>query len=216
MLQYMLSTPKILHYYWIYKLIGDFVPPKWSKVSFADTLKASLSVLLDIPVEKFEDRDFKENYYIYFPTLSITNNPPSALTLSDKKFSRLCQNKNWDEIITYYLSIRQVLQMWGTEIVRAHFGDRFWIMRTISGDENYIISDLRFATEYHDVKKKNGFVYYIDRNGTPGAHPSEQETIILKDMNKFDDIIDNTGTLEDLFNQLKIKVYGKLRSKALC
>ena len=44
----------------------------------------------------------------------------------------------------------------------------------------------------------------------PGAHPSEQETIILKDMNKFDDIIDNTGTLEDLFNQLKIKVYGKL------
>ena len=64
MLQYMLSTPKILHYYWIYKLIGDFVPPKWSKVSFADTLKASLSVLLDLPVEKFEDRDFKENYYI--------------------------------------------------------------------------------------------------------------------------------------------------------
>lgn len=94
MLQYMLSTPKILHYYWIYKLIGDFVPPKWSKVSFADTLKASLSVLLDIPVEKFEDRDFKENYYIYFPTLHITNNPPSSLTLSDKKFSRLCQNKN--------------------------------------------------------------------------------------------------------------------------
>ena len=89
-------------------------------------------------------------------------------------------------------------------------------MRTISGDENYIISDLRFATEYHDVKKKNGFVYYIDRNGMPGAHPSEQETIILKDMNKFDDIIDNTGTLKDLFNQLKIKVYGKLRSKALC
>lgn len=109
----------------MFRIIRDFVPPKWNKVSFADTLKASLSVLLDIPVLKFEDRDFKENYYIYFPDLTITNNPPTDLTLTDKKFSRLCQSKNWSEIINYYLSIRQVLQMYGTEIIRAHFGDRF-------------------------------------------------------------------------------------------
>ena len=203
MLQYLLSTPKILHYYWIYKLIRDFVPPKWSKVSFADTLKMSLSVLLDIPVEKFEDRDFKENYYIYFPTLKITNNPPPELTLSDKKFNRLLANKDWESIRNYYLTIRQVLQMWGTEIIRYHLGDRFWIIRTLRGDDNFIISDLRFITEFETVKHKGGLVYYIDRKGTPGNHPSEQECLALLEMNKYDGIIDNTKTLKDLFNTLK-------------
>lgn len=67
--------------------------------------------MLDIPVYKFEDRNFKENYYIYFPTLEITNNPPVDKTISDKKFVRLLQNKDWEEIRSYYLTIRQVLQM---------------------------------------------------------------------------------------------------------
>ena len=103
--------------------MGNF--GKWKVTSFAKPLKEVLSIILGVPVEKFEDRDFKENYYIYFPNLTITNNPPTDLTLTDKKFSRLCQSKNWSEIINYYLSIRQVLQMYGTEIIRAHFGDRF-------------------------------------------------------------------------------------------
>ena len=210
MLQYLLSVPSFLRFYWIFKLLKDFIPPKWEKVSFADTLKASLGVMLDIPVYKFEDRNFKENYYIYFPTLEITNNPPVDKTISDKKFVRLLQNKDWEEIRSYYLTIRQVLQMWGTEIVRYTFGDRFWILRTLKGDDKFIISDLRFITEFNDVKNRNGLVYYIDRNMVPGSHPSEQEVLALLEMNKYDGVIDNTGSLKDLFYNIKNNILCQL------
>ena len=101
--------------------------------------------------------------------------------------------------------------MYGTEIIRAHFGDNFWIMRTLTSDNYYIISDLRFAAEYQAVKQQNGLVFYIERNGIPGNHPSEQEVLILKEMNKYDGIIDNTKTLKDLFYTIKNKIVWQVQ-----
>lgn len=43
---------------------------------------------------------------------------------------------------------------------------------------------------------------YIDRNQTPGSHRSESEVIELLNENKFDYIINNDGSIEDLFNKV--------------
>ena len=113
------------------------------------------------------------------------------------------QSKNFDFINDYYLSMRQLLQMYGTEIIRNLFGDKFWVLRTFAEPGNLIISDLRFKTEYESVKEKDGIVIYIDRNLEPGLHPSEQEVIELLNDNKYDYIIYNDGTLKDLFYKIK-------------
>ena len=69
MLRYLLNTPSFLHFYWIYKhfnFLGNF--GKWKVTSFAKPLKEVLAIILGVPVEKFEDRDFKENYCVDFNT----------------------------------------------------------------------------------------------------------------------------------------------------
>lgn len=61
MLQFCLNSPRIFHHYWIYKHFNVFAEGKYKICRFADTLKQMLAVLLNVEVERFEDRDFKEN-----------------------------------------------------------------------------------------------------------------------------------------------------------
>ena len=70
--------------------------------------------------------------------------------------------------------------------------------------EYTIISDLRFIEEYNAVKEKKGIVIYINRpNYEFGQHASEREMKELLENDKYDFIIDNNGSIEDLFNQAK-------------
>ena len=198
MLQYCLSVPKWLRTYKLYKLLRNLVPTHYKITSFARVLKESLAVLLGIDVQNFEDRNFKENWYIHFPTLDITNNPPKNLILNDKQFNRRIQT-DVKLVVNNYLTIREVLQLWGTEVVRNILGDKFWVLRTLNTDDDVIISDLRFKVEYESVKSSSGITIYINRDLEPGMHQSESECIELWKSNKFDFVVNNTGTLNDLF-----------------
>ena len=84
-------------------------------------------------------------------------------------------------------------------MIRNIFGDKIWILRTLKDDDNIIISDLRFKVEYEAVKQNFGTTVYINRNCEPGQHQSEKEVLDLYNDKKFDCVIDNTGTLKDLF-----------------
>lgn len=204
MLQYILNTPKFMHSYQLYKRVGTmFKKGKYKITSFAYPLKRTLAALLNIDINRFEDRDFKENYYIYFPSLDITNKlPENAITVSDSKFARLVSNKDLSFIQTSWITIRQLLQVFGTECMRGIFGDRLWILSTIKG-KNLIISDLRFKVELEEVKQRGGKVIYIKRDScVPGNHASEKEIQSMYENKMFNYIVDNNGSLEDLFNNL--------------
>lgn len=98
------------------------------------------------------------------------------------------------------------MQLFGTEIMRNILDDKIWINCVLnrSNKNNLIISDLRFVTEFEEIKKRNGFVIYIDRGLTPGSHKSESEMQTLVDQNKFDLVIDNKDiSLKELFNKIK-------------
>jgi uridine kinase len=69
MLQYCLSVPKIFRQYWFYKHFRKLIKPKYKILAFADPLKKMLSDLLNIPLKRFYDRDFKESCIIEIPTL---------------------------------------------------------------------------------------------------------------------------------------------------
>ena len=123
MLQYCLNAPKFLRNYWCYKHFNKIIRGKYTITSFAHPLKRTLAALLNIPIDKFEDRNFKERTYIYFPLLYLTTTPESDKILSDNKFSKAIAIKDFSFLQTYYITIRQLLQCFGTEIMRGYFGD---------------------------------------------------------------------------------------------
>lgn len=208
MLRYLLSTPKILHNYQIYKIFPkSWISGNWIKQSFASTMKQMLAVLLKVPVEKFEDRDFKENTFVDFNTLELhhRNDLKKTQILSDSKFNRQVKEMAVDTH-TYMLSVRQLLQYFGTNICRHYFGDELWCLSTLkfSNAHNLILSDLRFKTEADLVQKLKGTIIYIDRPGCEvGQHQSEKEAFELYATGRCNHVIHNDGTLEDLFNKCK-------------
>lgn len=70
-----------------------------------------LAVLLRVPVEMFEDRDFKENVFVDFNDLTFyrRENLKKYQILSDSKFSRKVKEMSID-VRANMLSIRQLLQ----------------------------------------------------------------------------------------------------------
>ena len=205
MLQFMLNTPKILHFYWIYKSFG-FIRNlgSWKTTSFAKPLKEVLSIILGVPVEKFEDRDFKENYCVDLNTLKIERvDPVITPTMTDKFFSKVAKELDVNTIKRHRITIRQMLQYVGTECLRRLISEDVWINATLKHDK-IIISDLRFKREFEALDKHNTCRVLLDRPGClPGNHPSEREILDLKANRNFEGYINNNGTLKDLFYKVK-------------
>jgi hypothetical protein len=103
------------------------------------------------------------------------------------------------------LSIRQLMQYFGTSVMRTYFGENVWINSTLKHSTNKtIITDLRFINEYNAVKQHHGITIYVNRpNHFFGEHASEKEMELLLNSNAYDYVIDNSGSFEDLFNQIK-------------
>lgn len=203
MLNYCLSAPKMLRTYWGYKHLNKFFN-NYKILSFATSLKQTLSAMINVPVKYFNDRNFKENNYIFLPTLTITKTPDTEYLITDNKFNRMINKKDLSFLKTNYISIRQLLQVFGTNIAREFFGDRLWILSTLKSIDNVIISDLRFNIEYEELKQRGFKTIYINRKSTsPGLHNSEKEVYNLYKNKKFDVVINNNGNLKDLFNSIK-------------
>ena len=135
--------------------------------------------------------------------MQLTTTPELDKVLSDNRFSKVVTAKDFSFLQTHYITIRQLLQCFGTEIMRGYFGDNLWILATIIGQRNLIISDLRFKVEANAIHDNGGKIIYINRNlCIPGNHASEREIIELKEEDIFDYVINNNGTLKDLFNNI--------------
>lgn len=204
MLQYCLSVPKIFRQYWFYKHFRKLIKPKYKILAFADPLKRMLSVLLNVPFDEFNSRGFKEFGMVKMDTLDVYFSPGFLTRISDSKFNKLVKQLD-SELSTADLSIRQLMQYFGTEISRKFLGENVWINSTLKHcNTPTIISDLRFINEYEAVKSKGGFCIYVNRSGYGfGQHASELEMRELFEENQYNYIIENSGTLKDLFNEIK-------------
>lgn len=202
MIQFCLSVPKWMQTYWIYKNFRRLIHKKYKRVAFADPLKGMLATLLNIPEEWFSNRSFKEFYVVNIPDLEISSD--SINRLSDSKFNKLV--KNLDPSLTESkLTIRQLMQYFGTQVMQTYFGRNVWINSTLkNAKDNTIITDLRFKAEYEAVKNSNGIIIYVSRpNCEFGQHASEREMEELLNNNKYDYVIENDGSIQELFNKVK-------------
>jgi hypothetical protein len=180
---------------------------------FAGKLKQIASLLTGIPVEKFEDQDFKQSYMgEQWAKTPIA--PLSEATLFDAV--------DLNNLMTY----REFLQKLGTEAMRDGLHTNVWVNALFADYKyeihrsevptraagfidqhvypNWIITDMRFPNEMEAVKERNGITIRVSRTGihTPkieDLHPSETA---LDDC-EFDYYIDNSGTIEDLIEKVR-------------
>lgn len=208
MLYYLLNAPKCFRTYRWYNWLKKWpFKNKWHITAFAKPLKETLSIIMNKPVCWFDNRQNKENMYVNLQTLKTYQKFKlhDDLKLSESKFQKLLKTEN-PIPQEYLLSIRQLMQYYGTSVIRRFLGDKVWINATLNktNNHNLIVSDLRFKIELEEIKKRGGCCIYIVRNGTePGLHSSEREVIEMNNDKQFDYIVCNDGDLEDLFNCLK-------------
>lgn len=215
-IRYFLDTPAWMHVYWIAKLVHfKTFFHRWKIVRYADSLKKMLAVMLNVDVERFEDRDFKENYYFDFNNYHLLNASDAPLnTITDKRFAQELDKGNLNVALEHCLSIRQILQFFGTEIMRKFFGNKLWIYTVLNlKDSHLIISDQRFRIENYMISTSGckSLIIHIVRDGiSVGFHASEKEIEDLYNNNKYDILLNNNGTLKDLFYSCRDIVYCHL------
>ena len=131
-----------------------------------------------------------------------------------------------------HLTPRFILQQWGTEVCRKNFHDDIWIAslenKLRNSRDDVVISDCRFPNEIQAIKQSGGIVVRVVRGPEPewynaavsrnrgpdgnstwslsgrkleqlGVHDSETAWVGTK----FDVVVDNNGTLDDLYQQVK-------------
>jgi hypothetical protein len=136
------------------------------------------------------------------------------------------QDDWWTDRLGRVITPRWVLQYWGTEVCRSGFHDDIWIAslenKLRRSSDNIVISDCRFPNEIKSIKAAGGIVVWVKRGELPAwysyaemandgdiaarieldrfkVHASETAWVGTK----FDAIVDNNGSIEDLYNQVK-------------
>lgn len=124
------------------------------------------------------------------------------------------------------LTPRLILQLWGTEVCRHGFHDDIWIAsvenKLRSCKDDIVISDCRFPNEIQSIRRAGGKIYWVQRGPLPSWHDlaiqaaagSTNAQLELKSMGVhasewawtgtvFDEIIDNNGSIDQLFTNIK-------------
>ena len=101
-------------------------------------------------------------------------------------------------------TVRELLQGIGQGL-RDAIDPNLWVKILFANTEgwsNYIIADVRYPNEVYAIKKRNGVLIRIDRKGAgAGNHSSETA---LDGYKEWDVHIENNGSIEDLFEAMKI------------
>ena len=124
------------------------------------------------------------------------------------------------------LTPRWVLQYWGTEVGRRSFHDNIWIAslenKLRNSKDSIVVSDCRFPNEIDSIKNLGGKIIWVQRGELPSWYDTALEAnrgsnIALNDLkvakihasewswigHEFDAILDNNGTIDELYQQIK-------------
>jgi hypothetical protein len=186
----------------------------WEVKKFAGKLKQIASMLTGIPVEKFEDQEFKQTFLDY----------------------------NWDSIklvgpgrrqdgfygpktpVIEHMTVRDLLQKLGTEAMREGLHNNVWVnalfaeYRPINPEAcqsmgnvldytncdwpNWIITDTRFPNELESVKNRKGITMKIVRDSGNTLGTQHISETALNHVTDWDYVVENNGTLEELKQKL--------------
>ena len=124
------------------------------------------------------------------------------------------------------LTPRWVLQYWGTEVCRKAFHDDIWIAslenKIRNSKDHVVISDCRFPNEIQSIRDAGGIIVWVQRGELPdwydvAVDANKGSNVALNELKmrkihasetawvgtKFDVILDNNGSIDDLYNHAK-------------
>jgi hypothetical protein len=187
------------------KIIQDIletnVGPFWTIKKFASGVKELASIILDVPVEKFENQEFKESYL------------PSEWNTYRAVFSDRSDFHGW-EVVTNQMTVREFLQKLGTDAMRNGLHTNVWVNMLMNEYKKFqemvpdaqshfprwIITDTRFPNEYEALREKNALFIKIERPGIElNNHPSETSL----DNHEFNYVIENSGDIYQLQSKIR-------------
>jgi hypothetical protein len=132
----------------------------------------------------------------------------------------------WSNRLGKEITPRWVLQYWGTEVIRQGFHDDMWIAslenKLRASKDSIVITDCRFPNEISGLKEQGAKIVWVQRGVTPHWYDiackanqgdlKAQEWLAKENIHaseykwagtQFDAVIDNNGSIEQLYNQLK-------------
>ncbi|MFE2410856.1 hypothetical protein ACFXDE_21180 [Kitasatospora sp. NPDC059408] len=108
----------------------------------------------------------------------------------------------WETVKDRFPAARRFLQRLGTEGVRRHVDPDFWIDQcrraAAASGRPVVVTDVRFDNEVAALRKAGFAVWFIDRGGADGDHPSEQLGPEHADL-----IVPNTAALLDFHTRIR-------------
>ena len=174
----------------------------FTRVAFADALRAEVQAAFNVPAELLTRRDLKE-----MPTAAL-----ALIECSDMGF--IGSLAHWDlsagaNLDRYWLMMphtpRQILQWWGTEYRRRQrinywldlLRERIHQLHALDGRTRFVIADARFENEAHMIRAMGGVVWQITRDG---IEPAEGQHASATDGSRLNPsvVIDNSDTLHSL------------------
>lgn len=169
----------------------------WERKSFADPLRECIYLLNPIISSQVAGRH----------TLSLAadmGSQGSGPEIEHLRIAATVDAVGWDEAKKHG-EVRRLLQVFGTEVVRDHFGRDAWTHILVEQikrdwDKNYVVTDCRFPNEVECIHNLGGIVVRISRPGVGpvNAHVSDA----VGDLN-VDYEVTNDGTPAKLWGFLK-------------
>lgn len=171
----------------------DSEKPKYKIKKIATPLKQCVCTVLGCTMEQLEDQEFKttvlpEKWWYYKRKYGGITSYPAEDNLSEKDLVKP--------------TVRSFLQSFGTEVGRR-LHPNIWVNTLVNqynSDYNWIITDLRFKSEYEALKQIEPNIISINIQGR-GINNGHSSNYALNDHN-FDMVIQNIGTLKELFEDI--------------
>ena len=176
--------------------VGDILVDDYgfTKLSFADKLKDGVATVFNwdramLEGDTVESREWRES-----------------------------QDDFWTKETGRTITPRLVLQEFGTDCMRKGFDNGIWVSLVKQElvrypNKNFVIPDVRFPNEANMIKSIHGEVWRVRRGQDPvwmrmyqdiGVEPKDVHESEWRWANvKFDGIISNNGTFDDLKNQVQ-------------
>ena len=187
----------------------------WQIHKFADALKDIVCILTGCTREQLEDIDFKNSY--------LNKEWNAFKDVDEEGISRITYREMLQYLGTDLLRNQLHENVWVNALMSKYKPIQYYQGKSVDNkgiydvseaDEllaeirpfypNWIITDVRFPNEAQAIKDRNGIIIKIQRNqdefeSMKVKHISEN----VLDTYKFDYIIDNNGTINDLIIKVK-------------
>lgn len=174
----------------------------FKRIGLADKLKDICSEIFDINRADMDNPELKEKPFKVPIAINVMDIDSLLRTLQrdgyefnyDEKYSILYKNFNGKQLT----SIRDMLQVVGTDICRTYIKDDIWlsyIQNIVKNyDGNLVITDARFKNERAFLKKLGAILILVKRKDVKSTSTHISENQLGKDKD-YDVIIHNNDTI---------------------